>query len=70
MNQPDEKSKELPLYRVDLPDSKPRLIAARNKRGARAHAAKSFTVTLAGPREAYELGEQGIEIEVAGRKTP
>lgn len=71
MNPPDEKSKELPLYALRYPGvEKPRVVAARNKRAARSHCAKSFVIETVGAREAFELAKQGVAIEVAGSKAP
>ncbi len=53
-------------YKLEYPGAQPRMIEASTKRTAKAHAARSFTVTKIGAREVHELTEQGIELEQAG----
>lgn len=68
MTQPDEKAKEQPVWKVEHDEfAKPRMVSGRNHRAARATIAKELRVTKIGPREAYDLTRQGVEMVVAGK---
>jgi hypothetical protein len=55
------------LYVVTPNAGASRLIRASNKAQAIAHAARTtFTATVAGPDDAFDLARKGVDIEVAG----
>ncbi len=57
----------MPVYRVERPDQKARVVEAKTPAGARAHvAADEITVTKITTAEAMRLGNDGVKLETAG----